>query len=81
MEGIYSLFVDGLPWEMTWGWLKEIFRREGEVFDVYVSKKTRQFNSSKFGFVRYKKLEEARRAVRNMDGAMIKGRKLKVFFR
>ena len=80
MEGIYSLFVDGLPWEMTWGWLKEIFRREGEVFDVYVSKKTRQFNSSKFGFVRYKKLEEARRAVRNMDGAMIKGRKLKVFF-
>ena len=69
MAETVSLFVDGLPWEMNWRWLTHIFRGEGEVSDVYVSHKRRRCNSSKFGFVRFKKLEEATNAVNNLNGA------------
>ena len=64
----FSLFIDGLPWEMNWSWLLQIFIGEGEVSDVYVSHKRRRFNNSKFGFVRFKKLEEATNAVNNLNG-------------
>ena len=77
-EKVYSLFIDGLLWEMTWDWLLDIFRGEGEVSDVYVSRKRRQFNGGMFGFVRYKNLEEAMRAARNLNGARIGGRRIKV---
>ena len=80
MEGGYSLFVNGLPWEMTWRWLQQIFKGEGEVIDIYVSRKARWFNICKFGFVRFKMLDEAMKAVRNLDGVMIRGRRLKVSF-
>ena len=80
MEKGYSLFIDGLPWEMTWDWLLHIFSGEGEVSNVYVSKKRRRFNDSRFGFVRYKKLEEVMRAARNMNRARVRGRKLIVSF-
>ena len=33
----FSLFVDGLPSEMTWDWLMQIFRGVGEIKDVFVS--------------------------------------------
>ena len=75
---VYSLFIDGLPWKITWDWLLDIFRGEGEVLDVYVSKKRRRFNGSRFGFVRYKNLEKAMKAARNLNGARLRGRRLKV---
>ena len=70
----YTLFINGLPWEMCSDWLLQIFRWEGEVIDVYISQKRRRYCDGKFGFVRFKELEEALNAVRNLDGARIRGR-------
>ena len=76
----FSLFIDGLPVEMTRDWLLQIFRGEGEVIDVYVSQKRRHNNNCRFGFVRFKKLKDARNAIRNLNGAMCRGQNLKVSF-
>ena len=59
---VYKLFIDGLPWEISWERLSHIFREQGQVSDVYVSKMRRQFNGSRFGFVHYKHLEKAVKA-------------------
>ena len=75
-----SLFVDGLPLEMTWDWLQQIFRGEGDITDVYVSKKKRRNRDCRFGFVRFKKVEEAEMAIRNLNGVMIRGKIMKVSF-
>ena len=75
-----SLFIDGLPWEMNWSWLMQIFREEGELSNVYVSHKRRHFNNSKFGFVRFKKLEEATNAINKLNCLWIRGRRVMVLF-
>ena len=74
------MFVDGLPLEMTWDWLQQIFRGEGDITDVYVSKKKRRSRDCRFGFVRFKKVEEAKMAIRNLNGVMIRGKIMKVSF-
>ena len=66
--------------EMTWDWLLQIFMGEGEVIDVYVSQKRRKNNDCWFGFIRFKKLEETRSAVRNLNGVKIREKSLKVSF-
>ena len=58
----------------------QIFRGVGEVFDIYISQKRRGFNCSKFGFVRFKRLDEATNTINNMNGAKIRGRRIKVAF-
>ena len=76
----YTLFIDDLPWEMSWVWLKQLFRGEGEVIDVFISQKRRRYSNGKFGFIRFKELEEVLNAVRNLDGAKIRGGRIKVSF-
>ena len=80
MRDAVSLFIYGLPMEMTWDWLLQIFRGEGEVTDVHVSHKRRSKYDHRFGFVRFKKLEEARKAVRNLNGVKIREKIMKVSF-
>ena len=65
---------------MNWSWLRQIFRGEGKVSDVYVSHKNRRFYNCKFGFVRYKTIEEATRAVNNLNGLWIRGKRIMVSF-
>ena len=89
---VFSLFIDGLPKEMTRDWLLHIFRgegvvsnvyifwEEGVVSDVYVSSKRRRFHDYRFGFVRFELLVDAKKAVRNLDGAKIRGYRLQVSF-
>ena len=75
-----SLFIDGLPKEMTWRWLLHIFREVGVVSDVCVSQKKRISHACRLGFVRFEKVEEARKAIRLLDGVKIKGMTMKVSF-
>ena len=74
------LFVDGLPMEMTWKWLLQILKGKGDIIDVYVLRKRRSNNAGQFGFVHFKSLEEASKAVRNLNGAIIRGRSIKVSY-
>ena len=75
-----SLFIDGLPTEMTWDWLIQIFRGEGEVTNIFVSQKKRSNYDCCFGFVCFKELEEAKKAVRNLNGVEIREKTMKVSF-
>ena len=75
-----SLFIDGLPMEMTWRWLLHIFREVGVVLDVYVSQKRRNNHACRFGFVRFEKVEEASKAIKVLDGVKIRGKIMKVSF-
>ena len=75
-----SLFIDGLPREMTWDWLEQIFRGEGEISNVFISHKRRSKSDDRFGFVRFKRLEEAERAIRNLNGIKIRDNYIKVSF-
>ena len=77
---VWSLFVDGLPLEMTWDGLLQIFRGEGEILEAFVSQKMSHKCDCRFGFVRFKRLDEARSAVRNLDGVKIRGKTMKVSF-
>ena len=45
---------------------------------MYMShKKRRHFNDSRFGFVRFKTMEEAMNATKNLNGVRLRGRRLK----
>ena len=76
----FSLFVDGLPLEMTWDWLLQVFRGIGEISDVFVSQKTRSNRDCRFGFVRFKFLQDAKKAVRDLNGILVRGKKLSISF-
>lgn len=69
---IFTLFVDNLPPSMSCVWLKKIFRNDGEVVDVYVSKKKRVNKKGCFGFVHFSKKEDEEVARRN-NRLLIKG--------
>lgn len=73
-----TLFIDNLPRGIISEWTRDLFSEFGKIVDVFVSKKKRKSNSLAFGFVRFSKLEDARRAVEKLDGHEIKGLKIKV---
>ncbi|KAG5539362.1 hypothetical protein RHGRI_019796 [Rhododendron griersonianum] len=57
---------------MDVGWLRQLFTPFGRVEDVYMpSKRSSSFNT-KFGFVRFKRREEAINAIEDLDGVAIR---------
>ena len=79
-DDAFSLFVDGLPLEMSWDWLLQVFRGIGEICDVFVSHKIRRNKECRFGFVRFKYLEDARKAIRNLNGTRIRDKTMMISF-
>ncbi|XP_057540573.1 uncharacterized protein LOC130818419 [Amaranthus tricolor] len=76
--GSWSLFVDCIPQGMTSRWLRSIFEKDGCVDDVFISKKIRDFTYDAFGFVRFSSVQEAENAISNLNGLVVRGRKLRV---
>ena len=76
--GVTSLFVDSIPQKLPPSWLRVIFERVGKVDDVYISKKPRKHTKECFAFVRFRKSVEAMKAIEELDGYSIRGRKIKV---
>ena len=74
----FSLFVDFIPIDTTNNALRKIFEVEGRVNDVFISRKARKFRREAFGFVRFYNRQDARNAVRNLDGFVMKGMRLSV---
>ncbi|KAG5520652.1 hypothetical protein RHGRI_033285 [Rhododendron griersonianum] len=57
---------------MDVGWLRQLFTPFGRVEDVYMpSKRSSSFNT-KFGFVRFKRRDEAINAIEDLDGVVIR---------
>ncbi|CAO2826358.1 unnamed protein product [Amaranthus hypochondriacus] len=75
---VVSLFIDGIPRNVVWGELKNLFSEMGDVVDLYVSKKQRKNMDGVFGFVRYQKAQEAERAIATLDGKTVGGSKISV---
>ena len=64
---------------MTPSWLRTIFERQGRVDDVFISRKPRKFSKDAFGFVKFRSLQDARRAIKILDGFELRGKRLRVW--
>ncbi|KAH7847538.1 hypothetical protein Vadar_027312 [Vaccinium darrowii] len=80
MAGLFTIFVDNLPKSMDVGWLRQLFRPYGCVEDVYMPCKRSSSFNTKFGFIRFKRREEAMNAIEDLDGFMIRNFKIVVQF-
>ncbi|CAM8951053.1 unnamed protein product [Rhodiola kirilowii] len=63
-----SVFVDNIPKENDGAWLRRLFNQEGKTRDVFIPTRERRGSRSRFGFVRFQTLEEAKAAVRRWNG-------------
>lgn len=80
MDGLFTVFVDNLPKSMDVAWLHQLFSPFGCVKDVYMpSKRSSSFNT-KFGFVRFKRRDEAAGAIEDLNGALIRDYNIVVQF-
>jgi hypothetical protein len=76
--GPTKLFVGGLSWDTTTDDLKTAFSRFGNVLDAMVIQDRNTGRSRGFGFVTFENPPDAEEAVKNMNGAELDGRTLKV---
>ncbi|XVF29450.1 hypothetical protein REPUB_Repub15cG0122200 [Reevesia pubescens] len=72
-----TVFVNNIPPKVHWRWLGRVFQWFGNVVDVYIPKK-RNNRGSKFGFVRFETVVEARRAQWNLNGVWLIDHKISV---
>ncbi|KAH7855185.1 hypothetical protein Vadar_022226 [Vaccinium darrowii] len=80
MDGLITVYVDNLHRDMDVIWLQQIFSPCERVVDVFIpSKKSKSFNT-KFGFIRFKRREEALRAINDLNGLLIRGFRMFVQF-
>lgn len=72
------LFVGGLAWATDENALRDAFARFGEVKDAAVITDAQTGKSRGFGFVTYNEEADAARAIEQMDGAELDGRRIAV---
>ncbi|TNE85727.1 MAG: RNA-binding protein, partial [Deltaproteobacteria bacterium] len=73
-----KLFVRGLPWATDGQGLREAFEQFGNVTDSVVVTDRETGRSRGFGFVTFDDDQEAKEALRQMDGANLGGRTIQV---
>ncbi|CAO2832283.1 unnamed protein product [Amaranthus hypochondriacus] len=76
--GVISLFIDGIPKNISYGELKKVFSVVGMVVDSYISLKHRKNRKENFGFIRFNRREEAEKAVKRFNGQVVFGSRLRV---
>lgn len=78
MDDANSLYVGGLAYESNEGSLREVFREYGEIVAVKIIYDRDSRESRGFGFVTFTNSRAAAAAIRNVDGAQIEGRTVRV---
>lgn len=73
-----KVYVGNLPFSMGFTELKELFSSCGEVTDSIVIVNKYTGRSKGFGFVTFAKKDSAQKAISEMNGKEIKGRKINV---
>ncbi|XP_057432667.1 uncharacterized protein LOC130725458 [Lotus japonicus] len=71
--GSFSVFIDGLSDGVTKDMVTAIFAKAGVLTDVFVQFKRREGRQFRFGFVRFQKDMDARRAIRMFNGMKFRG--------
>ncbi|CAM8990585.1 unnamed protein product [Rhodiola kirilowii] len=77
-EELFSIFIDNIPPSKDLRWLRALFSQDGRAMDVFIPGRGRKASNSRFGFVRYKTVVEARASIRRWNGANVGGAKLVV---
>ncbi|EME29811.1 Serine/arginine-rich splicing factor SC35 [Galdieria sulphuraria] len=80
ISGTYSLLVLNISFRTTPNDLTPLFDKYGEVVDCYIPRNRRNGHSRGFAFVRFRKEEDARKAMEEMDGREVDGRSITVQF-
>ena len=70
--------MDYIPEGMSPSWLKSIFEKDGLVEDVVIAKIARKHINAVFGFVRFSKFQDAKKAINRLNGFAVRGAKLRV---
>lgn len=73
-----NIYVGNLPYQLTEDELREAFLQFGEVSSVKIISDRDTGRSKGFGFVEMEVQSEAEEAIKQLDGAALKGRNLKV---
>lgn len=73
-----KLFVGSLPWETTSEDLEQMFAKAGQVVSAVVITDKMSGRSKGFGFVEMSTDEEAQKAIKELNGADLKDRKIVV---
>jgi RNA recognition motif-containing protein len=73
-----NIYVGNLPYQLTEDELREAFLQFGEVSSVKIISDRDTGRSKGFGFVEMDVQSEAEEAIKQLDGAALKGRNLKV---
>lgn len=73
-----KLYVGNLPWAVNNDSLREMFAAYGEITDAVVITDRMSGRSKGFGFVTFANPEDAEKAIAEMHGKEIEGRKIVV---
>ncbi|KAL7208298.1 hypothetical protein ACSBR1_030118 [Camellia fascicularis] len=77
-KGLFSVFVDNIPYKMDPKALFHLFTKFGVVRDVFIRQKRRKVTNTRFGFVRFDCSVAANIAVQKANGLWVEDRELKV---
>jgi len=72
------IYAGNLPWSVTKDRFEELFSPFGEIEDAIVIANKYTGRSRGFGFVTYKNDADAEKAIKEMEGKEVEGRKLVV---
>lgn len=73
-----KVFVAGFPWSYTGENLKDMFSKFGAITEAVVISDRATGRSKGFGFVTFTNPEDAQKAIKELNGAELEGRKLVV---
>lgn len=73
-----KLFVANIPWSVNNEGLKDMFSKFGEILEAEVISDRTSGRSKGFGFVTFQNEEDAKKAIEEMNGKEIEGRKIVV---
>ncbi|KAL9671236.1 hypothetical protein QQ045_008802 [Rhodiola kirilowii] len=75
---LFSVFIDNIPMGKEVDWLRALFSMDGKALEVFIPARGRRATNTRFGFVRYRTLVEAKAAIRRWNGANVGKAKLMV---
>ena len=78
MEKEFSVFVHNIPTELDPHGLRGIFQKARRVSDTYIPYRRTRRNNARYGFVRFRREDEANRSISLLNNAVIRGRIISV---
>ncbi|RZB41632.1 RRM 1 domain containing protein [Asbolus verrucosus] len=78
-ESLYAVKIMNLGYETTVKELRHLFKKYGQIGDIYIVKNPVTNKSRGFGFVKYYKRQDAIEAAYYLDGEIFYGKKLRVY--